>query len=80
MHRCFGCYPPPVPNPPASAPASFPGTSTSRSTKPRPPENSIRYAREADCALYLIDGDHALNGSLEVVAGLFEGFLGRATA
>jgi len=40
-----------------------------------PPEHSIRYAREADCALHLIDGDHALNGSLEVVAGLFEGFL-----
>jgi hypothetical protein len=45
-----------------------------------PPENSIRYAKEADCALHLISGDHALNGSLEVVAGLFEGFLGRARA
>ena len=41
------------------------------------PENSIRYAKEADCALHLIGGDHALNGSLEVVAGLFEGFLRR---
>jgi hypothetical protein len=34
-----------------------------------PPEHSIRYAKEADCALHLIRGDHALNGSLEVVAG-----------
>ncbi len=42
-----------------------------------PPENSIRYAKEANCALHLIGGDHALNGSLEVVAGLFEGFLRR---
>jgi pimeloyl-ACP methyl ester carboxylesterase len=40
-----------------------------------PPENSIRYAKEADCALHLISGDHALNGSLEVVAGLFGRFL-----
>ena len=40
-----------------------------------PPENSIRYSEEADCTLHLISGDHALNGSLEVVAGLFESFL-----
>jgi pimeloyl-ACP methyl ester carboxylesterase len=45
-----------------------------------PPEHSIRYAKEADCALHLIGGDHALNGSLEAVAGLFEGFLGRVIA
>jgi alpha/beta superfamily hydrolase len=45
-----------------------------------PPENSVRYAKEADCALHLISGDHALNGSLEVVAELFEGFLSRAKA
>jgi hypothetical protein len=45
-----------------------------------PPEHSIRYAKEVDCALHLIDGDHALNGSLEVVAGLFEAFLKRFTA
>jgi alpha/beta superfamily hydrolase len=44
-----------------------------------PPEHSIRYAKEADCALHLIGGDHALNGSLEVVAGLFEGFLRKVT-
>ncbi len=43
-----------------------------------PPEHSIRYAKEADCMLHLISGDHALNSSLEVVAELFEGFLERA--
>ena len=40
-----------------------------------PVENSIRYAKEADCTLHLISGDHPLNSSLEVVAGLFERFL-----
>ena len=44
------------------------------------PENSIRYSKDADCALHLISGDHALNGSLEVVAGLFEGFLSQVIA
>jgi predicted esterase YcpF (UPF0227 family) len=45
-----------------------------------PPEHSIRYAKEADCTLHLIGGDHALNGSLEVVAGLFEEFLSQVIA
>jgi alpha/beta superfamily hydrolase len=45
-----------------------------------PPEHSIRYAKEADCMLHLIGGDHALIGSLEVVSDLFEGFLERARA
>ena len=45
-----------------------------------PPEHSIRYAKEADCALHLISGDHALNGSLEVVADLFQQFLCRFKA
>ena len=45
-----------------------------------PPEHSIRYAKEASCALHLIGGDHALNGSLEFVAGLFEGFLSQVIA
>ena len=45
-----------------------------------PPEYSIRYAREAGCALHLIGDDHALNDSLEVVAGLFEGFLRQVIA
>ncbi len=42
-----------------------------------PTEHSIRYACEADCTLHLIAGDHALNGSLEMVTSLFEGFLER---
>ena len=45
-----------------------------------PPEHSIRFAKEAGCELHLIGGDHALNGSLEVVAGLFERFLSRLKA
>ena len=45
-----------------------------------PVENSIRYAREADCSLHLISGDHALNGSLATVASLFENFIGRSLA
>ena len=44
-----------------------------------PAENSIRYAKEADCTLHLISGDHPLNSSLEVVAGLFERFLEQVT-
>ena len=43
-----------------------------------PPENSIRYAKEADCSLHLISGDHALNSSIEMVADLFIQFLERA--
>ena len=42
-----------------------------------PPEHSIRYARDADCTLHLISGDHALNESIEVVENLFEHFLSR---
>lgn len=45
-----------------------------------PAEHSIRYAREADCTLHLISGDHPLNTSIEVVEGLFEGFLGKLLA
>ena len=40
-----------------------------------PVEGSIRFAREADCSLYLIQGDHHLNSSLDTVAALFEVFL-----
>jgi len=43
-----------------------------------PVEHSIRYAREADCTLHLISGDHALNDVLAVVEDLFERFLDRA--
>jgi alpha/beta superfamily hydrolase len=40
-----------------------------------PVEHSIRYAKEADCTLHLISGDHPLNSSLDVVARLFARFL-----
>ncbi|NNE63907.1 MAG: alpha/beta hydrolase [Gammaproteobacteria bacterium] len=42
-----------------------------------PVENSIRYAREADCSLHVISGDHALNDSIDVVESLFQSFLDR---
>ena len=42
-----------------------------------PAEHSIRFAKKTDCDLHLISGDHALNDSLPLVAGLFEAFLGR---
>jgi alpha/beta superfamily hydrolase len=41
-------------------------------------EHSIKYAKDADCTLHLISGDHALNGSIEVVANLFKQFLNKA--
>jgi predicted esterase YcpF (UPF0227 family) len=40
-----------------------------------PPEHSIRYAKEADCSLHLISGDHRLNSSIEKVANIFHQFL-----
>ncbi len=40
-----------------------------------PPEHSIQFAREADCSLHLISGDHRLNSSLEEVLDLFGLFL-----
>lgn len=40
-----------------------------------PVENSIRYARDADCTLHLLSGDHPLNDSIEVVERLFDQFL-----
>ncbi len=43
-----------------------------------PAEHSIRYAKEADCALHMISGDHALNSSIETVASLFVRFLEQA--
>ena len=43
-----------------------------------PPENSIRFAREADCSLHLIPGDHRLKSSLPTVVPLFERFLDEA--
>ncbi len=43
-----------------------------------PAEHSIGYAKEADCTLHMISGDHALNSSIETVASLFVQFLERA--
>jgi len=43
-----------------------------------PAENSIRYAKDADCTLHLISADHSLKGSIEVVGRFFERFLGKA--
>lgn len=40
-----------------------------------PIDNSIRYAREADCSLHAIQGDHALNKSIDQVEALFTSFL-----
>ena len=39
------------------------------------PEHSIKFAKEADCTLHLISGDHRLNKSIETVADLFYQFL-----
>jgi len=39
------------------------------------PQNSIDYAREADCSLHLISGDHPLNSSIDSVETLFARFL-----
>jgi len=40
-----------------------------------PPENSIQFAKNIDCSLHLISGDHRLNTSLDVVENLFSQFL-----
>lgn len=40
-----------------------------------PTENSIRFAKEKDCTLHLISGDHRLNSSIEVVGNIFDQFL-----
>lgn len=40
-----------------------------------PVENSIRFAKNRDCSLHLISGDHRLNSSLVVVEKLFSQFL-----
>ena len=42
-----------------------------------PVENSIKYAKEADCRLNIISGDHVLTNAIEEVEGLFEAFLSR---
>lgn len=35
-------------------------------------EHSIKYAKQAQCTLHLIDGDHRLNSSIKEVIELFE--------
>jgi len=40
-----------------------------------PPENSIRFAREKNCQLHLIDGDHRLTSSLDTVERIFRTFM-----
>lgn len=42
-----------------------------------PVENSIKYAQPNNVNLHLINGDHRLNSSIEVVVTLFEAFLSR---
>ena len=42
-----------------------------------PPEHSIKFAKEADCTLHLISGDHRLNSSIGVLEVLFKQFLHR---
>lgn len=41
-----------------------------------PPEHSIKFAKDGDCSLHLIRGDHRLNSSIETVKMLFKAFLG----
>jgi predicted esterase len=41
-----------------------------------PPEHSIRFAKDRECSLHLISGDHRLNSSIETVKILFNAFLG----
>jgi alpha/beta superfamily hydrolase len=40
-----------------------------------PPENSIKFAKQMDCTLHLISGDHRLNSSIEIVEQLFSQYL-----
>lgn len=40
-----------------------------------PPDHSIRFAKRAQCSLHLIEGDHRLNHSIEMVSELFQQFL-----
>jgi len=45
-----------------------------------PVQHSIDYAREADCALHLLSGDHPLNDSIDEIETLFDRFLGKLDA
>ncbi len=46
----------------------------------RPRENACGFAREADCPLHLIAGDHPLNASIDRIEVLFELWLARSIA
>ncbi|MFT4927366.1 MAG: pimeloyl-ACP methyl ester carboxylesterase [Phenylobacterium sp.] len=39
------------------------------------PEHSIKFAKQAQCSLHLIKGDHRLKSSINHVVGIFEQFL-----
>lgn len=45
-----------------------------------PAQNSIRFAQEHQCDLYLLDGDHRLNAALPKIEPLFELFLKQVMA
>ncbi len=45
-----------------------------------PPEHSIKFAKEADCILHLISGDHRLQSSIDTIKELFTQFLDRVLA
>ena len=45
-----------------------------------PVQNSIRFCREHQCELYLLDGDHRLNAALPKIEPIFEIFLGQVIA
>ena len=40
-----------------------------------PYEHSVRYAKESQCTLHLIEGDHRLTSSLKQAESIFESFL-----
>jgi len=40
-----------------------------------PVENSVKFAKQADCSLHLISGDHRLNSSIESVEKIFRQFV-----
>lgn len=45
-----------------------------------PVQNSIRFAKQHQCDLYLLDGDHRLNAALPKIEPLFELFLKQVMA
>jgi predicted esterase len=45
-----------------------------------PVQNSIRFARQHRCELYLLEGDHRLNDVLPKVEAIFELFIGQVMA